>query len=405
MDLLIEYIIIALSSVLAVIAVKMIYFKVLVLAKSKNLVDNPDARKLQKRPVPILGGVAVYFGFIFATFMGSAAMTYLEMTPVVSVLPVVLSLSVMLYVGAMDDLLGLTPTTRFMVEILSVLAMIYMSGGCIDSLHGQWGIGSYSWYVAVPLTVFASVGIINAINMIDGVNGLSSGLCITCCCMFGVAFLYAHDVVNAMLAFVMAGALVPFVLHNVFGNKSKMFIGDAGTMMLGMLMSWFVICLLRSDGRLVYTVSMYHFNMVALAIAILSVPVADTLRVMTARVVHGFSPFRPDKTHLHHIFIRVGVSHVVTAISEILIDVFIVFIWYVATVHFHAGLDMQLYVVVCAAMVFVWGTYYFVNWHADRQTRFMNWLTHISLATQVGDRRWWLYMQCWLDKPARRRSE
>ena len=390
-------ILIVLSALSALLAVRWVFHKTLAIAKLKNIVDNPDARKLQKTAVPVLGGVAVFFGFIFGVFMGCAALTYYGTKPMMDVLPVVMAMMVMIYVGTIDDIIGLRPRARFFVEIVTVLALIYSSGGCIDSLHGLWGINEFSKLVAVPLTVFACVGIINSINMIDGVNGLSSGLCIAYCVIFGCAFMLVNDHGNTILAFSAAAALLPFFVHNVFGGKTKMFIGDSGTMMLGMLISWFVICLLRSDSRLIYTTSLYNFNIVALALAILSVPIADTLRVMVTRMLHGTSPFKPDKKHLHHAFIQLGVSHAVTTLVEVSIDISIVAIWYIATVVLGVGFDIQLYVVIAAAILFVWGTYFFIQWHSLHHTKFMHWLTHLSLATQVGEKNWWLAIQRRLD--------
>ena len=179
--------------------------------------------------------------------------------------------------------------------------------------------------------------------MVDGVNGLSSGLCITCSALFGVVFLYIGDIANAILAFTMVASLLPFFVHNVFGDKSRMFIGDAGTMIMGILMTWFVICIISSND---YTTLIYDdVCIVAMVLAFMSVPVADTLRVMTMRVFKGKSPFSPDKTHLHHAFVAMGVSHSITALSIILINLAVVGTWYVA-VKTGASLEYQLYSVI-----------------------------------------------------------
>ena len=304
---------VVIGALVALIAVNWVYFKILTIAFRKKLVDNPDARKLQKRPVPVVGGLAVFFGVLFGLM--AAAMChnlFMPDVPNVSLFPVLCAMGVMLYVGAMDDLIGLTPLSRIVIETVSILAIIFGSGMCVDTFRGMWGIEAFSWWVAVPLTVFAGVGVINAINMIDGVNGLSSGLCIVCSLLFGVAFIRLHDVPNAVLAFTMAAAMIPFYIHNVFGLKSRMFIGDAGTMVMGMLMTWFLICLLSSKNDEAYYEADDRANLIAMSLAILSVPVFDTLRVMTMRMLKGKSPFKPDKTHLHHVFVNVGVSHFIT---------------------------------------------------------------------------------------------
>lgn len=380
-------------------AVRWIYFKVLKVAFEKRLVDNPEARKLQKRPVPVVGGLAVFFG-VLAGLLAAAAFHYSCDPERVSVnlLPIVCGMSVMLYTGALDDILGLSPRARFWIEIASILGLVFSTGMCIDTFHGLWGVGELSWWVAVPLTVFAGVGIINAINMIDGVNGLSSGLCMMCCMLFGLAFLKAEDTGNAVLAFTMAAALIPFFVHNVFGLKSRMFIGDAGTMVMGLLMAWFVMCVLSKNSSVAYYSEAVGVNLIAMSLAILSVPIADTLRVMTMRVLKGRSPFQPDKTHLHHVFVNVGVSHFITAMSELLIGLTITAAWGISVL-LHAPVEMQLYVVIGAAVVFVWGTYGVLRYNAKHHTEFLHWLTHFSVSTHLGRKEWWKELTRWLDEP------
>lgn len=393
-----------LSAIVAFTAVKWVYFKVLKIAKEKNLVDNPDARKLQKSPVPVVGGLAVFFGVVFGLLMGiviyyafnkdvTGSATLFTST---RLLPVVLGMVIMLYVGTLDDILGLTPKSRFIIEILVVLGLIFASGSCIDSLHGLWGVYQFSWWIAVPLTVFAGVGIINAINMVDGVNGLSSGLCVTCSLLFGLAFLNAKDVTNAILAFSMSAALLPFFVHNVFGKSSRMFIGDAGTMVMGVLMTWFVICTMH-DGGYIYATG-GNYCMTALVLAFLAVPVADTLRVMTMRMMQGKSPFEPDKTHLHHAFVGLGISHSITALTEIFINLLVVGVWYLLVL-LDMSVECQLYVVILVAAVLVWGTYFFLLHEQKSASRKAQWLRRFSVKTHLGSTEWWQRLSLWLDAP------
>ncbi|MBO5785590.1 MAG: undecaprenyl/decaprenyl-phosphate alpha-N-acetylglucosaminyl 1-phosphate transferase, partial [Bacteroidaceae bacterium] len=214
------------------------------IALMKNIVDNPDARKLQKVPVPVLGGTAVFFGIVVSM---TAAGLFFDTPSYFAILGV---LVIMLYVGVMDDILSLSPVMRFIVEILAVLMLIFCNDYSLNDFHGLWGIGEIPGYVAVPLTVFACVGILNAINLIDGVNGLSSGYCITACALFAVAFIWADAKAGASMAIASIGALIPFFCHNVFGSKSRMFIGDGGTLLMGMIMSIFVIGALSSGSSL-----------------------------------------------------------------------------------------------------------------------------------------------------------
>ena len=379
-----------------------VYFKILAIAKEKNLVDNPDARKLQKRPVPVMGGIAVFFGVICGTLFATC------ICDCDAVLPIVLAMSMMLYVGAIDDIIDLSPRNRIIIEVLAILGLIYSDGACIDSLHGLWGIESYSWWIGVPLTVFAGVGIINAMNMIDGVNGLSSGLCITFSFMFGITMFKGHDYPNAMLAFVYAGALVPFLIHNVLGKTSKMFIGDAGTMTMGILMTWYVIQMLRHDhnSQWMKYVSDQQLSLVALTLAILAVPVGDTLRVMFRRITKGNSPFKADKTHLHHMLLNYSGSHSLTSLMEIAIAIIIVIIWAVAF-KTHCSIDAQFYIVLAAAAFLVWGTYAYLSFQNKRNSKSAYRIRRYLTKMRQGDREWWAWLQNKIDtpRPLKRKSE
>ncbi len=378
--------------VMSFLAVMWIYFKILKLAKVKELVDNPNARKLQKLPVPVLGGLAVFFGVAFGTLVSST------MTNLWALGPVFTAMVIMLYVGWMDDILSLSAKTRLGVEIVVILGMCLGTDGWVDSLHGLWGIGQFSLFIAVPLTLFAGVGIINAINMIDGVNGLSSGICMCCSSIFGFALLQSGDVADAVLAFCMTAALIPFWLHNVFGRTSKMFIGDSGTMVLGVLMAWFVIQILRHDTVIWWT-DIKEVSLVAFCLAVLAVPVADTVRVMLGRILKGNSPFRPDKTHLHHIFIKFGMSHAITTATIVGIDILIAVLWYFSYKVLGWSQEAQFYLVVFLGVVLVWGTYSVMRLIEKKNPALKEKMASASLAHTIEGREWWHVIQRWLDAP------
>ena len=376
----------------AMLAVFWIYFKMLSVAHAKGLVDNPGARKLQKRPVPVVGGLCVLFGVICAVLVGSCLMDCSKLVPIL------MAMVVMTGVGALDDFEGLTAKIRLLIEVVIVLALIYGGGGCIDDLHGTWGIDGFSWYVGVPFTVFACVGIINAINMIDGVNGLSSGLCFTCSLLFAYVFYRGQDWQHAMLCLSMAAGLFPFLLHNVMGKTSKMFLGDAGTMMMGVLMAWCVIQVLRSDSTSNWVESHRGMNVVALTLAILSVPVFDTVRVMLLRIFQGRSPFAADKTHLHHLLYTYSASHSLTSLGEIFLNLFICLCFAVAY-WLHWGLDVQLYVVIAASILLVWGTYFFLNRNYQLKTGIAYRIHRRLVEVRQGEKGWWNKAQEWIDTP------
>lgn len=356
----------------------------------KNITDNPDARKLQKVPVPCLGGVAVFFGIIMALLIAGVEFEASKMFTIVC------AFTLMLYIGTMDDILSLSPLFRLFMEVLILMLLIYGGSGYIDDFHGLWGIYSIPDWIAVPLTIFACAGIINAINLIDGVNGLCSGYCITACIAFGVVAIWSGDQKSASFAAIFTGALIPFFIHNVFGDKSKMFLGDGGSLMMGMIMSYFVISLLKSDSPLSF-VADGNFGFIPFVLAVLVIPVFDTLRVMTSRILRGTSPFSPDKTHLHHLLFRFHFSHVGTTLTEILLSILILAVWF-ACWRLGASVEIQLYAVVALGIAATFGFYWLGARLEKRQGAGWRLLTRIGDRTHVGHTRWFERCTRILDK-------
>ena len=353
-----------------------IFKKVLRIAVLKGIVDNPDARKLQKVPVPVLGGVAVFFGI--SVSMTATGLFY-ETGSLFAILGV---MSIMLYVGVMDDILSLSASLRFLIEVIVVLLLIFCNKYSLDNFHGLWGIYNIPIWISIPLTVLAGVGILNAINLMDGVNGLSSGYCISACAIVAYAFIWADDKEAASIAVLSIGALLPFFCHNVFGKKSKMFIGDGGTLLMGTIMSSFVIGLLNSNSPFASKVDV-DFGMIPFTLSVMVIPIFDTLRVMLRRILKGRSPFSPDKTHLHHLLFDMGFSHIGTTIFEITSNLIVVLAWWIS---YKAGasIDVQFYVVVVLGLFATFGLYGFVRVIQKRNTAFFQFLQKVGKWTHVG---------------------
>ena len=331
------------------VAVIWIHPRLVKIAHLKNIVDNPNARKLQQTPVPVLGGVAVFFGIVLGIALAS---TYVSCT---SLMTIVAAMMIMLYTGTMDDLLDLSALLRFAVEIGVVMLLIYANDISINNFNGLWGVDVIPDTLAIPLTIFASVGIINAINMIDGVNGLSSGYCIMASIAFGSLFYASDNVSMLILAAVSVGSLIPFLFHNVFGKTSKMFIGDGGTLVMGVVMSTFVINILTNGSSVSSSVDS-NFGLVPFTLAVMAIPVFDTLRVMLTRIVRGTSPFHPDKTHLHHLFIDLGFSHAGTTVTIITLNILVIVAQWLAW-HMGCSIDVQLYIVIGLGVAITLGFY------------------------------------------------
>lgn len=173
--------------VVSFICVWLIHPAIVKMAIVRGLTDNPNARKLQKTPVPVMGGMAVFFGIIVSAGVTSIVFnSYALFTCVVT-------MTMMMYMGFIDDLVGIKPWIRIAIEVAVIGFVVIMDLVNINDFHGLFGIGKLPVYVSLPLCAFSGVGIINAINMIDGVDGLSSGLGIFISFVFGCVFFYSHD--------------------------------------------------------------------------------------------------------------------------------------------------------------------------------------------------------------------
>lgn len=326
-----------------------VYPRVLWFAKTHDIVDNPNARKLQRVPVPVMGGLVVYMGII----SGGLVLQAFVNEPLVGW--GLTGMTVMLIIGMWDDIKSLSVAFRFLIEILLVGVFMWQTDIYLNDFHGLWGIHQLEPWLAVPLSVVVGVGLINVMNLIDGVDGYSSGYGMMASVCFAILFMSVWSHVMVYMAVIVAGALLPFFMHNVFGVRSKMFIGDGGTLMLGMLMVLFVFYSLSSRSHC-SRLEADGVGLIALALSVVCIPWFDTMRVMAMRIFRGKSPFKPDKTHMHHLFIDMGFSHLGAAFSILLMNFMVVLAWLVSW-QLGASIDVQTYVVIGLGTLLTFGFY------------------------------------------------
>ena len=247
-------------------------------AKRHNIVDNPNARKLQRVPVPVFGGVVVYSGILAGGLVLSAFMWNWVMVNGI------IGMTIMLLIGVWDDRKDISALLRLFVEIALVSGFIALTGVYIDDFHGLWGINAVDDWIAIPLSVLGGVSIINAVNLIDGVDGYSSGYGMMACTLFGLCYWTVWSPTMTCMTIIVIGALLPFFMHNVFGLKSKMFIGDGGTLMLGTALTVMLFNILY-HGSLCSKFEARELGLIPFTLAVMSIPVFDTLRVMTMRIL------------------------------------------------------------------------------------------------------------------------
>lgn len=325
--------------------------QILLIAFRKKLFDVPDARKIHTSAVPRLGGIAFNLVTIFSVFfvfginiMGSNGIFMEQIsTDALQFCFGFCALMLIYIVGIADDLIGVRYKAKFVVQTLAAL-FIVVSGLYINNFHGLFGLHEVNPFFGGFITVIAIVFITNAINLIDGVDGLASGLCIVAFAYYGVMFFCLGMFVYSLIAFAVLGTVIQFYYYNVFGKaekQKKIFMGDTGSLTLGIF-----LCFLSLKLNQVPDSHSFVPNAFVMAFAPLIVPCFDVIRVYIHRLRKHRSPFLPDKNHIHHKIMRCGISQRVTMVSIILFAVFI------ALANFELANVLDINVLVIGDLVF-----------------------------------------------------
>lgn len=300
------------SVILSIVCSGIIIPQILLIAFRKNLFDVPDARKIHKLEVPRLGGLAfmpvVFFScvLVFGIDLYLGCEYILEAIVTEAQTLAFLSCAVlMLYlVGMADDLVGIKYRAKFVVQLICAVFMI-AGGVWISSYQGILGFWDISPWFGYPFTVVVMIYILNAVNLIDGIDGLCSGLCSVALLVYGVVYFLAGEYIYSILACATFGVLVPFFYYNVFGDArkhKKIFMGDTGSLTLGMVISFLAIHMEQLPSMEVLN----NANMCAIAFVPLLIPCFDVLRVYGERIFFHQNPFLPDKRHIHHKLLELG---------------------------------------------------------------------------------------------------
>ena len=283
-----------------------IYPTIIYLSHTKDLMDEPCERSMHVRKTPTLGGVGLFLTFAFGIVL-TGVFAPLSPQNVISVLALLGATMLLLFLGVNDDLVLVSPKKKFIGQLVAAALVVFASDIRILSMEGIFGLGELPYWVSVIFTMFVFVLVINAFNLIDGIDGLAGGLALLSSAVYGLFFLANGQLYLALASFILIGALLGFLQHNLSATR-KLFMGDSGSLFTGFLLAYLTIAFLnRSAGptAMDYPIA----NAPILAIAALSYPMMDTLRVFTIRIRAGRSPFSADKNHIHHRFLNLGFSH------------------------------------------------------------------------------------------------
>ena len=286
--------------------------QILLIAFRKNLFDEPDPRKIHKSTVPRLGGIAFFPSILFAALLVWGI--GIRFTPEIlrgglrsdpeGFCFVGCAVIILYLVGMADDLVGVKYRAKFAAQFLSA-GLLILGGLRIEYLHGFLWTGTLPMVLTVLLTAVLTVYITNAINLIDGIDGLASGLSAVACAFYGVIFFRSGLHLYGMLSFATLGALVPFFYYNVFGDAkrhSKIFMGDTGALTIGLILSVLSIRTCQIGDEVGGP------NMAVVAFAPLLIPCLDVIRVYLHRLKEHRNPFLPDKCHIHHKLLSLGMN-------------------------------------------------------------------------------------------------
>lgn len=263
------------------------------LSRLVNAIDLPDDRKVHKRAVSRLGGLAMVIGLavplsVFLN-MDRTLVAFLSGAAIVAA------------TGFLDDVYRIRPAAKFLGEVAAASVFVAVSGVSLHGLGDFLGIGEIRTGLLAPyITVFCMVGVMNALNLSDGLDGLAGGIGAIACTFLGVFAYVSGDWVSLAILAALLGSIFGFLRHNTY--PANLFMGDTGSLFLGYSLSALAVLLIRNAGGGV------HLSPVAVA-AVLGLPILDTLLVMLRRIAHRTNPFLPDKTHLHHRLLDLGLPH------------------------------------------------------------------------------------------------
>ncbi len=270
------------------------------IAAIKHLFDVPDERKIHMMGIPRLGGIAIFAGAAFSFAFWSATYKFVPGNYILA------SVMIMFFIGLKDDIITLTPSKKFIAQLIAALIIVLIGNIRISSLCGVFGIYALPYFASVVFSIITIIGITNAFNLMDGIDGLAGGIGAIAAFTFGLWFYNYNEIPLCILSFALFGALLAFLVYNF--APAKIFMGDTGSLIVGLILSVLAIYFVQ----LSFFATPYSFpfrSSPAMAISILIIPLFDTIRIFLWRIYNKRSPFQADRNHMHHVLLDLGLNH------------------------------------------------------------------------------------------------
>lgn len=277
------------------------------ISKRKNLMDEPGVRSSHLRKIPNLGGIAMFYSIGICTSIFAYEIFDLYKF-------LFASLIILLYVGIMDDIVVMRAYKKLVAQIVVSAFIVIGSDVRIRSLFGIFGVYEIHYLVSVIFTIITFIILINAFNLIDGIDGLAGGYSLVCSALFGISYyrLGEYNYPLVILSVVLIGSVLAFLYYNLSNLRAtKIFMGDTGSMLLGFLLAFTCICFIDIFiDKKTLGIPRYHLKSApVVAVAILILPIIDTLNVIIVRLWNKKSPFEADKNHIHHKLLKLDLTH------------------------------------------------------------------------------------------------
>ncbi|WP_159038455.1 MraY family glycosyltransferase [Brumimicrobium mesophilum] len=282
---------------------------------TKDLAAHPDHRSSHDVPTPNLGGIAFFVNIMISFYFIASFNIFPTENPTVSydpsniIISLIPGLTILFIVGLKDDILVLAPLSKLLAQTFAAVLFVYHYSKTINTLYGFLGIEDLHPILAGIISVFILVAIINALNLIDGIDGLAATVSIIMFSAFGLVFYAVNNTFLFSVCIVLIGTLFAYLRYN-FSDKQKIFMGDTGSMILGFMLGVMAISFLSLEPADIAKLPIRGENLPIVTAAILIIPFFDTIRVFSIRILKKKNPFKPDRSHIHHIIIdKFSISH------------------------------------------------------------------------------------------------
>ncbi|MFN8330624.1 MAG: MraY family glycosyltransferase [Saprospiraceae bacterium] len=329
---------------------------IITVARVKKLTDEPEERRAHRKSVPTLGGIAIFSGVIFSIILWTPFQVFGNLQYILC------AMVILFLIGAKDDIIPLDPYKKMTGQVFAACILVFKANIRITSLYGLLGINDIPGWLSILLSIFTILVIINAMNLIDGVNALCASVGIIICVTLGFWFKAVDQTVFAIIAAALVGALVAFMKFNL--SPAKIFMGDTGSMLVGVICSILAISFIELNKTGVdpqYRISAPP----AIAVSVLFIPLFDTIRVFTLRLIRGVSPFIADRQHMHHLLLDLGLTHLQVTSILIMLNTIIIIIAF--NLQFLGNITL-VWIILCIGILFTLSLGFLKkrSWRANR---------------------------------------